>query len=240
MTGSSKTLNRHSSDTSNAVGEALAQLDRIADRLGLDTASHALLRSPMREHHIALPIRMDDGTTKVFRGIRVQHNDARGPYKGGIRMHASTTVDDVRALAMLMTWKCAVMNLPLGGAKGALLSDSRALSLTEQERLCRAWVRQTARNLGPAFDVAAPDVMTSGQHMRWMLDEFEAIHGARLPDFITGKPVGIGGSAGRIEATGYGVIFVLREVLNRLSMPLNSTTASIQGFGNVAQHAATL
>jgi glutamate dehydrogenase (NAD(P)+) len=220
------------------LGEALGQLDRIVDRLGLDAASHALLRSPLREHHIALPIRMDDGTTKVFKGIRVQHNDARGPYKGGIRMHASTTVDDVRALAMLMTWKCAVMNLPLGGAKGALLSDARALTLAEQERLCRAWVRQMARNLGPAFDVPAPDVMTSGQHMVWMLDEFETIHGARLPGFITGKPLGIGGSAGRIEATGYGVIFVLREALNRLNMPLKSTTASIQGFGNVAQHAA--
>jgi len=181
---------------------------------------------------------MDDGTTKVFTGIRIQHNDARGPYKGGIRMLASTTVDDVRALAMLMTWKCAVMNLPLGGAKGALLADARALSLAEQERLCRAWVRQMARNLGPAFDVPAPDVMTSGQHMLWMLDEFETIHGARLPGFITGKPVGIGGSAGRIEATGYGVISVLREALNRLNIPLNSTTASIQGFGNVAQHAA--
>lgn len=236
MTGSTETLNRHSSGTSSALGEALGQLDRIVDRLGLDAASHALLRSPLREHHIALPIRMDDGTTKVFRGIRVQHNDARGPYKGGIRMHASTTVDDVRALAMLMTWKCAVMNLPLGGAKGALLSDARALSLAEQERLCRAWVRQMARNLGPAFDVPAPDVMTSGQHMVWMLDEFETIHGARLPGFITGKAVGIGGSAGRIEATGYGVIFVLREALSRLNMPLNSTTASIQGFGNVAQH----
>jgi glutamate dehydrogenase (NAD(P)+) len=192
----------------------------------------------MREHHLTLPIRMDDGTTKVFTGIRIQHNDARGPYKGGIRMLASTTVDDVRALAMLMTWKCAVMNLPLGGAKGALLADARALSLAEQERLCRAWVRQMARNLGPAFDVPAPDVMTSGQHMLWMLDEFETIHGARLPGFITGKPVGIGGSAGRIEATGYGVISVLREALNRLNIPLNSTTASIQGFGNVAQHAA--
>lgn len=238
MTGSSETLHRHSSDTSSALGEALAQLDRTVDRLVLDTASHALLRSPMREHHLTLPIRMDDGTTKVFTGIRIQHNDARGPYKGGIRMLASTTVDDVRALAMLMTWKCAVMNLPLGGAKGALLADARALSLAEQERLCRAWVRQMARNLGPAFDVPAPDVMTSGQHMLWMLDEFETIHGARLPGFITGKPVGIGGSAGRIEATGYGVISVLREALNRLNIPLNSTTASIQGFGNVAQHAA--
>jgi glutamate dehydrogenase (NAD(P)+) len=181
---------------------------------------------------------MDDGTTKVFKGVRVQHNDARGPYKGGIRMDASTTAEDVRALAMLMTWKCAVMNLPLGGAKGALLADARTLSVAEQERLCRAWVRQMAGNLGPAFDVPAPDMMTSGQHMLWMLDEFETIHGTKVPGFITGKPVGMGGSAGRTEATGYGVIVVLREALNRLGLALNSTTASIQGFGNVARHAA--
>jgi glutamate dehydrogenase len=240
LTGLPETLNRHSRETapSTALGEALAQLARIVDRLGLDAGSHALLKTPMHEHHVALPIRMDGGATKVFKGIRVQHNDARGPYKGGIRMHASTTADDVRALAMLMTWKAAVMNLPLGGAKGALLADARTLSLAEQERLCRAWVRQMARNLGPAFDVPAPDMMTSGEHMLWMLDEFETIHGARLPGFITGKPVGIGGSAGRIEATGYGVIFVLREALSRLGMPLTTTTASIQGFGNVAQHAA--
>ena len=238
MTGLSETLNRRSPAPSTALGEALAQLDRIAGRLGLDAATHALLQSPLREHHVALPIRMDDGTTKVFKGIRVQHNDARGPYKGGIRMHSSTTAEDVRALAMLMTWKAAVMNLPLGGAKGALLADARTLSLAEQERLCRAWVRQMAGNLGPAFDVPAPDMMTSSQHMLWMLDEFETIHGAKLPGFITGKPVGIGGSAGRTEATGYGVIFVLREALGRLGIPLNTTTASIQGFGNVAQHAA--
>jgi glutamate dehydrogenase len=240
LTGLRETLNRHSRNPlpSTALGEALAQLDRITDRLGLDGGSRALLQSPMREHHVALPIRMDDGTTRVFKGIRVQHNDARGPYKGGVRMHASTTVDEVRALAMLMTWKCAVMNLPLGGAKGALLADARTLSLAEQERLCRAWVRQMVRNLGPAFDVPAPDMMTSSQHMLWMLDEFETIYGTKLPGFITGKPVGMGGSAGRTEATGYGVIVVLREALNRLQLPLNSTTASIQGFGNVAQHAA--
>jgi glutamate dehydrogenase (NAD(P)+) len=223
--------------SSTALDEALTQLHRIVDRLGLDAATHALLQSPMREHHVALPIRMDDGTTRVFKGIRVQHNDARGPYKGGMRMHEATTAEDVRALAMLMTWKCAVMNLPLGGAKGALLADARTLSLAEQERLCRAWVRHGWQPR-PAFDVPAPDMMTSGQHMLWMLDEFETIHGGRMPGFITGKPVGIGGSAGRTEATGVGVIFVLREALSRLGLSLSSTTASIQGFGNVARHAA--
>lgn len=221
-----------------AFAEAQAQFDRVAQRLGLDPAARQLLRAPMREHRVLVPVRMDDGTTKVFEGIRVQHNNARGPYKGGIRFHPSATADDVRTLAMLMTWKCAVMNLPLGGAKGAIACDARALSAGEQERLCRGWVRQMAGNLGPALDVPAPDMMTSGQHMLWMLDEFEAIHGTKLPGFITGKPVGMGGSPGRAEATGYGVISVLREALVRLGLEPRTVTASIQGFGNVAQHAA--
>ena len=144
----------------------------IASRIGCgcDPATTALLRTPMREHHFVIPVRMDDGTSQMFRGIRVQHNDARGPYKGGIRFHPATTVDDVRALAMLMTWKCAIVDLPLGGAKGSVVCDPRSLSLGEQERLCRGWVRQMVRNLGPLLDVAAPDVMTSSQHMMWMLE----------------------------------------------------------------------
>jgi glutamate dehydrogenase len=221
-----------------ALGEALARFDRAAGRLRLDAGSHELLRSPMREHRVAVPVRMDDGTTRVFEGIRVQHNNARGPFKGGVRFHPSADADDVRALAMLMTWKCAVMNLPLGGAKGAIACDPHMLSLGEQERLCRGWIRQMAGNLGPALDVPAPDVMTSAQHMLWMLDEFEAIHGVKLPGFITGKPVGMGGSPGRAEATGYGVIAVLIEALHRLGREPRGTTASLQGFGNVAQHAA--
>ena len=224
--------------TPNAFVEAQLQFDRAADRLKLDAATRQLLRSPMREHHVTIPIRMDDGAHQVFRGVRVQHNDARGPYKGGIRFHPTATVDDVRALAMWMTWKCALVDLPLGGAKGSIQCDPRALSLAEQERLCRGWVRQMARNLGPAVDVPAPDVMTSAQHMLWMLDEFEVIHGQKLPGFITGKPVGMGGSPGRNEATGVGVVFVLREALARLGLKPETTTASIQGFGNVAEHAA--
>ena len=221
-----------------AFEEAQRQFDRTAARLALDAATKELLRSPMREYHFAIPIRRDDGTAQVFQGVRVQHNDARGPYKGGIRFHPATTVDDVRALAMWMTWKCALVDLPLGGAKGSIRCDPRALSSGEQERLCRGWVRQTAKTLGPTVDVPAPDVMTSAQHMLWMLDEFEVIHGAKLPGFITGKPVGSGGSRGRTEATGYGVISVLREALLRLGLEPNATSASIQGFGNVAQHAA--
>ena len=217
---------------------AQAQFDRIARRLGLDSGATQLLRVPMQEHRVALPVRMDDGTVTVFEGIRVQHNSARGPFKGGIRFHPSVSPDDVRALAMLMTWKCAVVDLPLGGAKGAIVCDPRTMSLGEQERLCRGWVRQMARSLGPTVDVPAPDMMTSGQHMLWMLDEFEAIHGGKAPGFITGKPVGMGGLPGHVEATGYGVISVLREALTRMAIEPRAATASIQGFGNVAQHAA--
>ena len=221
-----------------SLEEIQEQFDRAAIRLGLDTGASQLLRSPMREHRVAIPVRMDDGGTRIFEGIRVQHNDARGPFKGGIRFHPGADIDDVRALAMLMTWKCAVVDLPLGGAKGAVVCDPRTLSAGEQERLCRGWIRQMARNLGPALDVPAPDVMTSGQHMLWMLDEYEVIFGAKAPAFITGKPIGLGGSPGRVEATGYGVVSVLLETIQRLGLDARGVTVSIQGFGNVAQHAA--
>ncbi|MCC7418532.1 MAG: Glu/Leu/Phe/Val dehydrogenase [Acidobacteria bacterium] len=220
------------------MSEALEQFDRAARALGLDAGTAGLLRSPLRELRVSVPVRMDDGTTAVFEGLRVQHNDARGPFKGGIRFHPSADAGDVRALAMLMTWKCAIAGLPLGGAKGAIVCDPRRLSLGEQERLCRGWIRQMARNLGPAVDVPAPDVMSSAQHMLWMLDEYETMVGARVPASITGKPVGIGGSPGRAEATGYGVVAVLLEALGRLGLDPRGATASIQGFGNVAQHAA--
>jgi len=218
--------------------EAQDQFDRTAAMLDLQPGMRALLRSPLREVRVIVPVRMDDGTTQVFEAIRVQHNDARGPFKGGIRFHPTADADDVRAMAMLMTWKCAVLDLPLGGAKGAIVCDPRALTVGEQERLCRGWVRQMARSLGPTIDVPAPDVMTSGQHMLWMLDEFERIHGAKAPAFITGKPVGLGGSEGRAEATGHGVITVLLEALKSVDLSPSGAKASIQGFGNVAQHAA--
>jgi len=217
---------------------ARAQFDRIADRLHLDAATRDLLRSPSREFHCTIPIRMDDGSTRVFRAVRVQHNDARGPFKGGIRFHPSASIDEVRSLAMAMTWKTAVVDLPLGGAKGAVFCDPRDLTEREQERLCRGFVRQMFRGLGAAIDVPAPDVMTSAKHMAWMLDEYEAIAGAKAPGAMTGKPLDIGGSLGRTEATGYGVVLVLDEALMRLGMPIQDLTASVQGFGKVAQHAA--
>jgi glutamate dehydrogenase (NAD(P)+) len=180
---------------------AQTQFDKVADLLDLDQATRALLREPLREYHFLIPVRMDDGTVQVFRGFRVQHNDARGPNKGGIRFHPAETIDTVRALAMWMTWKCSVVDIPLGGGKGGVICDPHNLSEREQEGICRGWVRQLARNVGPVADVPAPDVMTSGQHMLWMLDEFEKIHGGKFPGFITGKPVGMGGSLGRTEAT---------------------------------------
>ena len=224
----------------NPFAMAQAQFDKVADILNLDTATRDLLRNPMREYHFNIPIRMDDGSFKVFRGFRVQHNDSRGPGKGGIRFHPQETIDTVRALAMWMTWKCAVVDIPLGGSKGGVVCDPHNLSMREQEQICRGWVRQISRDVGPVKDVPAPDVMTNAQHMLWMLDEFEAQHNGKFPGFITGKPVGMGGSLGRTEATGYGVIFTVREALRELGMQPEDTTASFQGFGNVSQYAIQL
>ncbi len=219
---------------------AQAQFDKVADMLGLESGVRELLRWPSREFHFTIPVRMDDGSTRVFRGFRVQHNDLRGPAKGGIRFHPQETADTVRALATWMTWKCAVVDIPLGGGKGGVICDPRKLSPREQEQICRGWVRQIFKNVGPQIDVPAPDVMTNGQHMLWMLDEYETLAGGHYPGFITGKPIGLGGSLGRTEATGFGVIYCVREALKRLNLDIASTTASFQGFGNVAQYAAKL
>ncbi len=224
----------------NSFEMAQAQFDGIARLLDLNQGTRELLRHPLREYSFAIPIKMDDGSSRVFRGFRVQHNDARGPSKGGIRFHPLETMDTVRALAMWMTWKCAVLDLPLGGGKGGVVCDPHNLSAREQEQICRGWVRQIARNVGPTQDVPAPDVMTSPQHMLWMLDEYEVIHGFKAPGFITGKPVGMGGSLGRKEATGYGVVFTIREALKELGIRPEDTLCSVQGFGNVSQFAVEL
>ncbi|HVP58182.1 MAG TPA: Glu/Leu/Phe/Val dehydrogenase [bacterium] len=224
----------------NAFQMAQAQFDRVADLLNLDQATRDLLRTNLREYHVSIPVKMDDGTVKIFRGFRVQHNDARGPAKGGVRFHPMETIDTVRALAMWMTWKTSVVDIPLGGGKGGVVCDPHNLSMREQEQICRGWIRQLSQELGATRDVPAPDVMTSAQHMLWMLDEFETIRGAREPGVITGKPVGMGGSLGRTEATGYGLVFTLREALKGLNMPPGDTKASVQGFGNVAQYAIEL
>ncbi len=224
----------------NAFEMAQKQFDTVADLLELDQPTRDLLRQPLREYHFSIPVRMDDNSVRVFRGFRCQHNDARGPCKGGIRFHPQETIDTVRALSMWMTWKCSVVDIPLGGGKGGVICDPHDLSPREQERLCRGWIRAIAQDVGNLRDVPAPDVMTSPQHMLWMLDEFETIHGAKYPGFITGKPVGMGGSLGRTEATGYGLVHTVREALKETGLKIESSVASVQGFGNVAQYAIQL
>ena len=224
----------------NAFAMAQTQFDKVAEVLNLDEATKDLLRTPAREYHFSIPVKMDDGTSKIFKGFRVQHNDSRGPCKGGIRFHPQETVDTVRALSMWMTWKCAVVDIPLGGSKGGVICDPHNLSMREQEQICRGWVRQISKDIGPLRDIPAPDIMTNAQHMLWMLDEFETITGNKYPGLITGKPVGMGGSLGRTEATGYGVIFTLREALKEMNIDPKTTTASVQGFGNVSQYAIDL
>ncbi len=224
----------------NAFEMAQQQFDAAAEKLGLDQGTRELLRNPLREYHFLIPVRMDDGSYKVFRGFRIQHSDARGPCKGGIRFHPHETVDTVRALAMWMTWKTSVVDIPLGGGKGGVICDPHNLSDREQEGICRGWVRQIAYNIGPVQDVPAPDIMTHGQHMLWMLDELERIRGGKFPGFITGKPVGMGGSLGRTEATGFGVMYTVREAMKELGIDIKKTVGAFQGFGNVSQYAVKL
>jgi glutamate dehydrogenase (NAD(P)+) len=217
---------------------AQAQFDRVADQLKLDQEVRLILRWPLREFRFQIPIRLDDGTMRVYFGYRVQHNDARGPAKGGIRFHPNETLDTVRALAMWMTWKCAVADIPLGGGKGGVIVDPSTLSVGEKERLCRGWIDGIWKNLGPRSDVPAPDVGTTPQMMGWMMDEYSKLTGHYTPGVITGKPVGSGGSQGRTEATGFGVVYTVREALKHLKIDSKNCTASLQGFGNVAQYAA--
>ncbi len=224
--------------TTNAFEMAQRQFDHVADLLKLDPQVAEILRWPAREYHFHIPVRMDDGTIRVFEGFRVQHNDARGPNKGGIRFHPSETVDTVRALAMWMTWKCAVADIPLGGGKGGVVIDPATLSVGEKERLCRGFIGQLWRNIGPRQDVPAPDVGTTPQMMGWMMDEYSKLAGQYTPGVITGKPLGGGGSLGRTEATGFGVIHTVREAMKHLKMDPRECVVAIQGFGNVAQYAA--
>lgn len=222
----------------NAFEMAQAQFDNVAQQLSLEPGVASLLRWPMREFRFQIPVRKDDGSIHVFFGYRVQHNDARGPAKGGIRFHPAETVDTIRALAMWMTWKCAVADIPLGGAKGGVAVDPAELSVGEKERLCRGWIDSIWKNIGPGLDIPAPDVGTTPQMMGWMMDEYTKLVGQYSPGVITGKPVDAGGSRARREATGYGVVYQIREALKHLGLDGSGLTASIQGFGNVGQHAA--
>ncbi len=225
-------------ESTNAFEMAQRQFDDVAKLLKLDQQVCEFLRWPLREFSFRIPVRMDDGSIRVFQGFRVQHNDARGPAKGGIRFHPAETLDTVRALATWMTWKCAVVDIPLGGGKGGVVVDPATLSTAEKERLVRGWVQQMWRNIGPRQDVPAPDVGTTPQMMGWMMDEYSRLVGQYTPGVITGKPLGGGGSQGRTEATGYGVIYTVREAMKHLGLDSTQCAAAVQGFGNVAQYAA--
>jgi len=224
----------------NPFAIAQAQLDEAAAILKLEPGVHALLREPIREIHVLLPVKMDDGTTQVFKGFRVQHNDSRGPTKGGIRFHPDETIDTVRALAMWMTWKCAVVNIPLGGAKGGVVCNPKDMSPTELERLSRAYIRQVGPALGLEKDVPAPDVFTDSQIMSWMLDEFSVLKGHNEFGVITGKPIALGGSAGRTDSTSRGVAICANLAAERLGMELKGATVAIQGYGKVGRYAAEI
>ena len=227
-------------DVLNPFNIAQQQLDDAARRLGLDPAMHELLRWPMQELKVILPVKMDDGSTKIFHAFRVAYNTARGPAKGGIRWHPDETIDTVRALAAWMTWKTSVVDIPLGGGKGGVICNPKALSEMEKERLARAYIRAIGRSLGVTKDVPAPDVYTTPQIMAWMMDEYETIMGEKHPGVITGKPLPIGGSQGRGDATARGGIYVTREAANVHGIDLKDKTMAVQGFGNAGQYAALL
>lgn len=219
---------------------AQRQLDEAAALLQLDPALHEFLRWPTRELHVTLPVKMDDGTTRIFHGFRVQYNDARGPCKGGIRYHPAETIDTVRALAAWMTWKTAVVDIPLGGGKGGIICNPKEMSPGEIERLSRAYVRQVGRIIGLEKDVPAPDVYTTPQIMAWMADEYSFLKGYNEFGVITGKPLALGGSAGRGDATARGGMFCLREAGKVLGVNLKGATTAIQGYGNAGAFAHKL
>jgi len=216
---------------------AQRQLAMAAEVMGLDPTLHELLRWPLREFHVRFPVKMDDGSTVQFEGFRVQYNDARGPTKGGIRFHPQQTFDTVRALAAWMTWKCAVLDLPLGGGMGGVVCDPKHLSPAELERLSRGYIRALGHYLGPAVDIAAPDVYTSAQVMAWMVDEYSRLTGHYAPGVVTGKPLALGGSAAREQATARGGATCIREAAAAAGLDLRGATVAIQGYGSVGRSA---
>jgi len=224
----------------NPFAAAQQQIDGAAQALGLDEATHQLLRHPEREVHVRFPVKMDNGTTRIFHGFRVQYSTARGPAKGGIRWHHDETIDTVRALSCWMTWKTAALDLPLGGGKGGVVCDPRKLSDSEKERVARGYMRAIAKSIDPNWDVPAPDVGTTPQMMAWMLDEYEVISGKRVPGLITGKPIPLGGSQGRADSTARGGCIVAREASKAYNIPLQGKRMVVQGFGNVGMYGAIL
>jgi glutamate dehydrogenase (NAD(P)+) len=226
--------------TLNAFAIAQQQFDAAADLLNLDAGLRAVLREPVRELHVSLPVRMDDDSVRTFKAFRVQYNDARGPSKGGIRFHPDETIDTVRALAAWMTWKTAVMDLPLGGGKGGIICNPKALSERELERLSRAYINAIAWIIGPERDIPAPDVYTTPQIMGWMMDEFSKHRGYTTPGVITGKPMTLWGSLGRDDATARGAMYAIREAAAVVGIDLSRARVAIQGFGNAGTFGMSL
>ncbi|MGH2506231.1 MAG: Glu/Leu/Phe/Val family dehydrogenase [Ktedonobacteraceae bacterium] len=224
----------------NPYDVAVAQFDESADRLGLSQAMRAILRKPKRELIVNFPVRMDNGDVEMFTGYRVQHNINRGPAKGGIRFSPEVSLDEVRALSMWMTWKCAVVGIPFGGAKGGVICDPHKMSPAELERLTRRYATEISILIGPDSDIPAPDMNTNPQIMAWIMDTYSMHKGYSVPAVITGKPIGIGGSEGRMEATGRGVTVVIREALHDKDIDPAECSVVIQGFGNVGSTTARL
>jgi glutamate dehydrogenase (NAD(P)+) len=219
---------------------ASAQLEKAAGMLGLDNGKLDKLRYPKRELLIHFPVKMDDGSIKIFRGYRVQHNMARGPFKGGIRYHPDTDLDEVRALAAWMTWKTAIVNVPFGGAKGGVMCNPKELSLAEIERITRRYTWEIAPLIGPDMDIPAPDVYTNAQVMAWIMDTYSILKGYTVTGVVTGKPLSIGGSPGREEATARGCIFCILEACKELGIDIDEVRVAIQGFGNVGANTMKL
>ena len=220
---------------------ALTQLEEAAKLVGIDRGTHDVLAQPKRVLTVSLPTRMDNGEIQVFTGFRSQHNDARGPFKGGIRYHPQVSLDEVKALSMWMTWKCAIADIPYGGGKGGIICNPKQMSIVELERMTRRYAYAIADIIGPHTDIPAPDVYTGGKEMSWIMDTYSALKGNFVqPEVITGKPLAIGGSLGRNEATGRGLSFTVREASRKLGISLQTANVAVQGFGNAGQFAAQL
>jgi glutamate dehydrogenase/leucine dehydrogenase len=219
---------------------AQEQIDRAGKKLNLDPDLLELLKHPKRELHVNFPVKMDNGRVKVFKGYRVQYNDARGPFKGGIRYHWNVSIDEVRALACWMTWKCAVMDIPYGGAKGGIICNPKEMSKAENERMTRRYASEISIIIGPEKDIPAPDVYTDGQTMAWIMDTISMHKGFTVSGVVTGKPISIGGSLGRDEATARGAVYTTREAAKRTKLNLKGATVAVQGFGNAGYHYARL
>jgi len=227
-------------ETLNPFEVAQRQIDRVGKRLNLDPGLLEILKHPKRELTVNFPVRMDDGSIRVYTGYRVQYNDALGPFKGGIRYHWNVSLDEVRALSCWMTWKCSVMGIPYGGAKGGVICNPKEMSKGENERMTRRYASAISIIIGPEKDIPAPDVYTDGQTMAWIMDTISMQMGYAVPGVVTGKPIAIGGSLGRDEATSRGLMYATREAAKHLGLKLRGATVAVQGFGNVGYHYARL